>query len=61
MKKWVISCILTLGIQVSLCTGEESIRKFRTIDPIQLEKKVPVGYDRSSCKLDVKAILIQSC
>ena len=44
MKKWVISCILTLGIQVSLCTGEESIRKFRTVDPIQLEKKVPVGY-----------------
>ena len=44
MKKWVISCILILAIQVSLCTGEESIRKFRTVDPIQLEKKVPVGY-----------------
>jgi hypothetical protein len=23
MKKWVICCILTFGIQVSLCTGEE--------------------------------------
>jgi hypothetical protein len=44
MKKWVMSCVLTLGIHVSLCTGQESIRKFRTIDPIQLEKKVPVGY-----------------
>jgi hypothetical protein len=44
MKKWVICCILTLGIQVSLCTGEENIRKFRTVDPIQLEKTVPVGY-----------------
>jgi hypothetical protein len=44
MKKWVICCILTFGIQVSLCTGEESIRKFRTVDPIQLEKTVPVGY-----------------
>jgi hypothetical protein len=44
MKKWVINCILTLSIQVSLCTGEESIRKFRTVDSIQLEKTVPVGY-----------------
>ena len=46
MKKSVISCILIFGIHVSLCTGEESIRKFRTLDPIQLEKKVPVGYGR---------------
>jgi hypothetical protein len=44
MNTWVISCILSLGILVSLCTGEESIRKFRTVDPIQLEKTVPVGY-----------------
>ena len=44
MKKWVICCILTFGIQVSLCTGEESIRKFRTVDPTQLEKTVLVGY-----------------
>jgi hypothetical protein len=44
MKKWVTGCILALGIQVFGCLGEESIREFRTVDPIQLEKKVPIGY-----------------
>jgi hypothetical protein len=44
MKKLVICYILSFGVQVSLCTGEESIRKFRTVDPIQLEKTVPIGY-----------------
>jgi Mannosyl-glycoprotein endo-beta-N-acetylglucosaminidase len=44
MKKLVISCILALGAQLFVCTGEETIREFRTVDPIQLEKKVPMGY-----------------
>jgi hypothetical protein len=44
MKNCVISCILALGVQLSLCVGEETIREFRTVDPTQLEKKVPVGY-----------------
>ena len=47
MKKWVICCILPFSIQVSPCTGEESIRKFRTVDPTQLEKTVPVGYGQA--------------
>jgi hypothetical protein len=44
MKKWMIYWILIFGIHVSLCAGEESIRKFRTVDPMQLEKTVPAGY-----------------
>jgi Mannosyl-glycoprotein endo-beta-N-acetylglucosaminidase len=44
MKKWVISCILALGTQLFVCTGGESIREFRAVDPEQLEEKVPVGY-----------------
>ena len=44
MRKWVISCILALGAQLFVCTGEESIREFRAVGPEQLEEKVPVGY-----------------
>ena len=44
MRKWVISCILALGAQLCVCTGEESIREFRAVDPEQLEEKVPAGY-----------------
>ena len=44
MKKWVVSYILAVGVQLSLCPGEETIRGFRPVDPILLEKKVPTGY-----------------
>ena len=44
MKKWVVSYIIALAVQLSLCPGEEAIRGFRTVDPILLEKKVPIGY-----------------
>jgi Mannosyl-glycoprotein endo-beta-N-acetylglucosaminidase len=44
MRKWVISSILALSAQLCACTGEESIREFRAVDPEQLEGKVPVGY-----------------
>jgi hypothetical protein len=40
------SLILVVGLQLSLHAGEENFRTFRTIDVIQLEKKVPVGYGR---------------
>jgi hypothetical protein len=46
MKKWVVSYIIALAVQVSLCPGEEAIRGFRTVDPILLEKKVPTGYGK---------------
>ena len=44
MKNWVISYILALGLQLSVYAGDENIRAFRTVDPMQLEKKVPPGY-----------------
>jgi hypothetical protein len=44
MKNWVIIFVLAFGLQLSLYAGEEGIRAFRAIDPIQLEKKVPTGY-----------------
>ena len=44
MKNWVISYILALGLQLSVYAGDENIRAFRTVDPLQLEKKVPPGY-----------------
>jgi hypothetical protein len=44
MKNWVISYILALGLQLSLYAGQENIRAFRKVDPMQLEKKVPTGY-----------------
>jgi Mannosyl-glycoprotein endo-beta-N-acetylglucosaminidase len=44
MKKWMVSYIIALAVQLSLCPGEESIRGFQTVDPILLERKVPIGY-----------------
>jgi hypothetical protein len=44
MKKWMVSYIIAFTVQLSLCSGEEAIRGFRTVDPILLEKKVPTGY-----------------
>jgi Mannosyl-glycoprotein endo-beta-N-acetylglucosaminidase len=44
MKNWVISYILAFGLQLSVFAGEENVRAFRRVDPMQLEKKVPPGY-----------------
>jgi hypothetical protein len=44
MKKWMVSYIIALAVQLSLCPAEEAIHEFRAVDPILLEKKVPVGY-----------------
>ena len=46
MKIWAASYILAFAVQLSLCPGQEAIRGFRSIDPILLEKKVPIGYGR---------------
>jgi beta-N-acetylglucosaminidase len=44
MKKWVVSYIIALAVQLSVCPTEEAIHEFRAVDPILLEKKVPAGY-----------------
>jgi Mannosyl-glycoprotein endo-beta-N-acetylglucosaminidase len=44
MKKWVVSYIIALAVQLSVCPAEEPIHEFRAVDPILLEKKVPAGY-----------------
>jgi hypothetical protein len=44
MKKWAISYILLFLL--SVCAGEESIRRFRAVNPVDLEMKVPKGYGR---------------
>lgn len=44
MKRWTISYIIAFAVQLSPCPGDESIRGFRPVDPILLEKEVPVGY-----------------
>jgi hypothetical protein len=46
MRNWIISTVLLLGLQLSVTATEENIRVFRSIDPADLEKKVPVGYGR---------------
>ena len=46
MKNWLVSFILAVGFQLSLHAAEENFRTFRTVDPLQLEKKVPTGYGR---------------
>jgi mannosyl-glycoprotein endo-beta-N-acetylglucosaminidase len=46
MKKWAVSYILAFAVQLSLCPGRETIRGFQSVDPILLEKKVPIGYGR---------------
>jgi hypothetical protein len=44
MKKRAISYIVAFIVLLSLCAGEESIRGFRAIDLVDLERKVPRGY-----------------
>src|SRR5215469_14360654 len=44
MKKWAISYIVL--VLLSVCAGEESIRGFRAVDPVELERKVPRGYGK---------------
>ena len=44
MKKWAISYIVL--VLLSVCAGEESIRGFKAVDPVELERKVPRGYGK---------------
>jgi hypothetical protein len=44
MKNWIIIIVLAFALPLSLYAAEQSVRPFRTVDPIQLEKKVPIGY-----------------
>ena len=44
MKKRAISYILAFIVLPFLCAGEESVRGFRAVDPVGLERKVPRGY-----------------
>jgi hypothetical protein len=46
VKNWLIGFVLAFGLQSSLHAAEENFRTFRTVDPAQLEKKVPMGYGR---------------
>jgi|SRR5215469_8491316 len=46
MKKRAISSIVAFVVLLSVCAGEESIRGFRVIDPVELESKVPRGYGK---------------
>src|SRR5260370_35040491 len=47
MKKRAISYIVAFIVLLSLCAGEESIRGFRAVDPVDLERKVPRGYGQA--------------
>jgi len=44
MKKWATSFVVAFIVLLSVCAGEESIRGFRAVDPVDLERKVPKGY-----------------
>jgi Mannosyl-glycoprotein endo-beta-N-acetylglucosaminidase len=44
MKKRAISYIVAFIVLLSVCAGEESIRGFRAVDPVDLERRVPRGY-----------------
>src|ERR1700756_3891537 len=44
MKKRAISYVVAFIVLLSQCAGEESIRGFRAVDPVDLERKVPRGY-----------------
>jgi hypothetical protein len=46
MKKCAISYIVVFIVLLSVCVGEENIRGFRAVDPVQLERKVPKGYGK---------------
>ena len=56
MKKWVVSYIIALAVQLSLCPGKEAIHGFRAVDPIVLEKKVPTGYGNFSISFTLGAM-----
>lgn len=43
MRRWIV-CALAFGLQIPGYAKEDSIRTFRAIDPIQLDKKVPHGF-----------------
>src|SRR6201984_3092649 len=44
MKKRAISYVVAFIVLLSQCAGEESIRGFRALAPVGLERKVPRGY-----------------
>jgi hypothetical protein len=44
VKKRAISYIAAFIVLLPLCAGRESIRGFRAVDPVGLERKVPRGY-----------------
>jgi hypothetical protein len=46
MKKQAITSILVFIVLLSVCAGEESIREFRAVEPVDLERKVPRGYGK---------------
>jgi Mannosyl-glycoprotein endo-beta-N-acetylglucosaminidase len=46
MNRWIVIAVLLLGLQSSLRAVEENIRVFRSVDPAELEKRVPRGYGR---------------
>ena len=46
MKNWIISTVLLLCLQLPVRAGEDNIRAFRPVDPVDLQKNVPPGYGR---------------
>jgi hypothetical protein len=46
MKNWIIGTLLLFALHSPVPAAEESFRFFRSVDPTDLEKKVPVGYGR---------------
>lgn len=43
MRTWIV-CAVALGFQIPSYAKEDSIRTFRAVDPIQLDRKVPQGF-----------------
>jgi hypothetical protein len=43
MRIWFI-CAVALGLQIPSYAKEDSVRTFQSIDPVQLDKKVPRGF-----------------
>lgn len=46
MRNWIIGTVLLLGLPLPVRAAEENFRIFRSIDPADLESKVPPGYGR---------------
>jgi hypothetical protein len=46
MKKLIVGTVLLLSLQLPVRAVEENIRVFRSVNPLDLEKKVPAGYGR---------------